>query len=266
MSFTIDIQPHFDFKIIRIANNDTKVYIDIVTKGGLLNSWVQSKGSSQFDVIDGNDLSNDWVNFESNGFKSAKMNPFCCRMNEGSYLFETSNYKIEKFYLQKHAIHGLVYNEVFEVDKTEINDQSASAWLSFHYQKKDAGFPFDYQIKLKWTFWKDNKIVVETPIKKEVEQQLKIKDEQPKNKILTDEQQKIKHETKKEYLREYYKQHKEEINKINTENSKNKYYNRLVRELNNNVIKFEKMRAVTVEKWGIKYDIKNKKYYSTLSK
>jgi hypothetical protein len=31
----------------------------------------------------------------------------------------------------------------------------------------------------------------------------------------------------------------------------------LVRELNNNVIKFEKMRAVTVEKWGIKYDIKN---------
>ena len=113
---------------------------------------------------------------------------------------------------------------------------------------------------------KINKIVVETPIKKEVEQQLIIKDEQPKNKILTDEQQKIKHETKKEYLREYYKQHKEEINKINTENSKNKYYNRIVRELNNNVIKFENMRAVTVEKWGIKYDSKNKKYYSTLSK
>ena len=42
-----------------------------------------------------------------------------------------------------------------------------------------------------------NKIVVdEAIIKKEVEQQLKIKDE-PKNKILTDEQQRIKHETKK---------------------------------------------------------------------
>jgi hypothetical protein len=60
-------------------------------------------------------------------------------------------------------------------------------------------------------------------------------------------------------LREYCKQHKEEINKINTENSKNKYYNRLVRELNYNVIKFENMRPITVEKWGIKYDSKNEK-------
>ena len=69
----------------------------------------------------------------------------------------------------------------------------------------------------------------------------------------------------KKYLREYYKQHKEEINKINTENSKNNYYNRIVRELNNNVIKFENMRAATVEKWGIKYNKDKKLYYSTLS-
>jgi aldose 1-epimerase len=164
MSFTIDIQPHFDFKIIRIANNDTKVYIDIVTKGGLLNSWVQSKGSSQFDVIDGNDLSNDWVNFESNGFKSAKMNPFCCRLNFGQYDYNESSYKIEKFYLHNHAIHGLLYDEVFEIEQTEINDQCAMVCLSYHYQKNDAGYPFDYHVKLKWSFWKDNKIMVQTEI------------------------------------------------------------------------------------------------------
>ena len=164
MSFTIDIQPHFDFKVIRITNNDSNVYLDIVSKGGLLNSWVQPMGSEQFDVIDGNDLSMGWMDFESTGFKSAKMNPFCCRLNEGKYDHNASGYKIEKFYLQKHAIHGLLYDEVFEVEKTEMDDQSASVWLLYHYQKKDAGFPFDYQIKLKWTFWKDNKIVVETEI------------------------------------------------------------------------------------------------------
>ena len=164
MSFTIDIQPHFDFKVIRITNNDSNVYLDIVSKGGLLNSWVQPMGSEQFDVIDGNDLNMGWMDFESTGFKSAKMNPFCCRLNEGKYNHNASGYKIEKFYLQKHAIHGLLYDEVFEVEKTEMDDQSASVWLLYHYQKKDAGFPFDYQIKLKWTFWKDNKIVVETEI------------------------------------------------------------------------------------------------------
>jgi len=164
MSFTIDIQPHFDFKVIRITNNDSKIYIDIVSKGGLLNSWVQPMGSKQFDIIDGNDLSKGWLNFESTGFKSAKMNPFCCRLNNGKFDYNTLSYKIEKFYLQKHAIHGLIYDELFKVEKTEMDDQSASVWLSYHYQKKDTGFPFDYQIKLKWTFWKDNKIVVETEI------------------------------------------------------------------------------------------------------
>lgn len=164
MSFTIDIQPHFDFKIIRITNNDSNVYLDIVSKGGLLNSWVQPVGSEQFDVIDGNDLSKGWMDFESTGFKSAKMNPFCCRLNEGKYDHNASGYKIEKFYLQKHAIHGLLYDVVFEVEKTEMDEKSASVWLLYHYQKKDAGFPFDYQIKLKWTFWKDNKIVIETEI------------------------------------------------------------------------------------------------------
>ncbi len=164
MAFTIDIQPHFDFKNIRITNNDTKAYIDILSKGGLLNSWVQPNGSTPLDVIDGNDLSKGWVNFESNGFKSAKMNPFCCRLNYGKYEIDSSSYKIEKFYLQKHAIHGLLYDAEFEIDNTELNDQCAIVYLSYQYQKKDAGYPFDYQIKIKWTFWMDHKIVVETEI------------------------------------------------------------------------------------------------------
>ncbi len=52
---------------------------------------------------------------------------------------------------------------------------------------------------------------------------------------------------KRYYLREYYNKNREQINKLNTENSKDKYNNRLVRGLNNNVIKFENMRASTVE-------------------
>jgi hypothetical protein len=123
-----------------------------------------------------------------------------------------------------------------------------------------------------------NKNVVETPLKfkddiineksliKVVEQPLIKQVEKTKNKKLSDEEQKIKHENKKEYLREYYSKNRNEINKINTENSKDKYYIRLVRELNNNVIKFENMRAATVEKWGIKYNKDKKLYYSTLSK
>lgn len=164
MSFNIDIQPCFDFKILRITDNESNVSIDIATKGGLLNSWLQADEQSKFDIIDGNDLSNGWENFESNGFKSAKMNPFCCRLNHGIYQFNGQEHKIEKFYLNHHAIHGIVYDALFEISKTEINNQCASVWLSYQYQKKDKGFPFEYHIELKWTLWKNNKIVIETII------------------------------------------------------------------------------------------------------
>ena len=117
-----------------------------------------------------------------------------------------------------------------------------------------------------------NKNVVETPLK-QVKNKIVVDEkpliklvEQTKNKKLTDEEQNIKHESKKQYLRDYYNKNRTEINKLNTINSKDKYYNRLVRELNNNVIKFENMRAATVEKWGIKYNKDKKLYYSTLSK
>ena len=164
MSFNIDVKPNFDFKIIRITNNDSNVYIEISTKGGLLNSWVNPLGSSQMDVIDGNDFNKDWQNFESNGFKSAKMTPFCCRLKEGIFQFQSSSYQIEKFYLQKHAIHGIIYDALFEVDHTEITNQCASVILTYQYQKSDNGYPFNYHVKIKWSFYKDNKIIVQTII------------------------------------------------------------------------------------------------------
>lgn len=139
MAFTIDISPKLDFKIIKITDLDTGVFIEIITKGGLLNSWVQSDAKNHFDVIDGNDLTNGINNFESNGFKSAKMNPFCCRLNQGKYDYHHSTHTIEKFYLNEHAIHGIIYDEVFEIVKTDISNENASVWLSYDYQKKMLG-------------------------------------------------------------------------------------------------------------------------------
>ncbi len=41
---------------------------------------------------------------------------------------------------------------------------------------------------------------------------------------------KLNMKIKKQYLRDYYEKNRNEINKIKTENSKDKYYIRLVRE------------------------------------
>jgi aldose 1-epimerase len=168
MSFSIDIQPMFDFKCIRITNQRINAHIDIISKGGLLNSWVSPNpheiSQPSIDIIDGNDFSQGWNHFESNGFKSGKMNPFSCRLYKGEYEHDEKQYHIEKFYLGDHALHGVLYNAVFEIEATHIQNDSAFVILKYDYHKEDPGFPFEYQVQVKWIFSEDNKVTVHTII------------------------------------------------------------------------------------------------------
>jgi aldose 1-epimerase len=164
MYFSIAIQPIADFNLIQIKNLLTQEQIEISTKGGLLNSWKLSPATDYFDIIDGNNFEAGWKNFESNGFKGGKMNPFSCRLNNGKYVHEDITYRIDKFYLGDHALHGLLYDANFEIMLTETTENSALVTLHYEYKKLDHGFPFNFSVSLKWVFEKDNKVRVETNI------------------------------------------------------------------------------------------------------
>jgi aldose 1-epimerase len=135
MAFSINILPVAEFKLVQITNEATLEKIVISTKGGLLNNWIQTPETSNFDIIDGNNLEQGWNNFEDNGFKSGKMNPFSCRLQNGRYTHESTPYTIEKYYLDKHAIHGVLYDAVFEIEQTQSSDDGATIILKFEYKK-----------------------------------------------------------------------------------------------------------------------------------
>ncbi len=164
MSFSITIQLIEDFKLVQIKNHLTQEQIEISTKGGLLNSWKLSAETGFFDIIDGNNFQEGWKDFESNGFKGGKMNPFSCRLKNGSYTHEGKQYAIDKFYLGDHALHGILYDANFEIIHTEANENDASVALHYEYQKIDKGFPFNYTVSLKWIFEINNKVRIETTI------------------------------------------------------------------------------------------------------
>lgn len=165
MSFKIDSYSFFETKLVRITNTSTLEHIDISTKGGFLNSWTLSQETGHFDIIDGNNLQDHWKHYESNGFKGAKMNPFCCRLQNGKYNHNNNAYSIDKFYLGAHALHGIIYDAPFEITQTERKEDSASVTLYYEYQQFDKGFPFKYSIEIKWTYTNENKIIVHTKIK-----------------------------------------------------------------------------------------------------
>lgn len=164
MAFTIDINDITTFKCVRIKDSETQSYIEIITKGGLLNAWVIKDLNQSLNIVASNDFNNGWKNFEANGFKSGKMSPFACRLNKGKYSYANTDYTIDKFYLGEHAIHGILYDAPFSIISTSITAAAATVTLKHDYDGQDAGFPFKYSLEIKWQLQKNNLVTVQTTV------------------------------------------------------------------------------------------------------
>ena len=173
MPFEIQTSPVANFQEIRLTDNSSKNSVVISTKGGLLNEWMVNGSNS---IIHGNDFSKGWGNFEMNGFKSGKMSPFSCRLANGQYEHEEKIYTIEKFYLGNHALHGIQYDAVYDIESTHQDIHQASVILVYHYKATDKGYPFPYSIHLKWTLKTNNTIIVTTTISNHHHQAIPIMD------------------------------------------------------------------------------------------
>lgn len=164
MSFSIQIKTVDNFELIQISDSQTGIVATILTRGALLNSWSIVDQGSTTEFVEGNDLSNGWKDFEQNGFRSAKMNPFACRLYKGSYAHLDKKYTIEKYYTNGHAIHGIIYDAIFSIKSSGVSDENAYVILEYQYLGQDKGFPFSYTIEVKWVVEANRKILVATSI------------------------------------------------------------------------------------------------------
>ena len=164
MAFEIKNTPILDFEEIAILNQKSNTIIKITTKGALLNSWCIEDQGTLFDVINGNTWTKGWDGFEQNGFKGAKMSPFSCRLHLGKYQFDGIEYSIEKFYLDKHAIHGIIYDAIYQTKNTQINENSASVSLQYDYLANDKGYPFCFTIIVTYSFNINDQLQIATTI------------------------------------------------------------------------------------------------------
>ena len=164
MSFEIEIINLSHFELVRLKNTSTHTVVEIATKGALLNSWQVMSNSQALEIVEGNDFSKGWGSFENNGFRGGKMSPFSCRLENGQYKIEKTTYTIEKFYHEKHALHGILYDAVFTIQSSETNEEGAIINLIYQYKGTDKGFPFAYSLHIKWQLHKNNLVTVETII------------------------------------------------------------------------------------------------------
>jgi len=152
------------FPVITLTDTLSGTQAEIYSFGALLNKFCVKQGNELFNIIDAFDSPKGAIEDIRNGYKSTFLSPFTCRMNEGKYAFAQKYYQVEKSFLGNHAIHGLTFDAIFTVDKTESTESAASVQLSYQYNKDDVGYPFRYSIVQVWKLESGNKVSVTTTV------------------------------------------------------------------------------------------------------
>lgn len=146
-----------------ILESETSTVEIIPNCGGILNAWHVQNNNTWVNVVDGYESEADFrENCESKGFRSTKLSPFVCRMAKGKYDFEGQDFEVDKFFLNGHAIHGLVYDAMFEPVHQVADGTGAVLQLEYCYAAIDKGFPFQYTIMLEYVLQANNLLTLNT--------------------------------------------------------------------------------------------------------
>jgi aldose 1-epimerase len=164
MSFEVFVDHRQNSPVIILRDHQNETTAEIYAFGGILNAFSLHVDGKIKNIVAGFDSVSDAIENITNGFKSAKLSPFVCRMGLGKYKWDDETLQTEKWFLGKHAIHGIIYDAVYQIQTTKADENSASVELYYSYPGNEKGYPFPYLIQLLWKLEKGNKLSVTTTI------------------------------------------------------------------------------------------------------
>jgi len=147
---------------VRIENENTGTYIDVYALGAVLNQYAIRHNGEDFNCIDAYQKPEDVKTLMTQRFQGSKLSPFVCRLANGTFAFENVQYTVGKHFDGKSAIHGLVYDELFELTNESLLADRASIELTRKVNAENYGFPFHYTIKIVYTLNENGAVDVET--------------------------------------------------------------------------------------------------------
>lgn len=162
MSFSIHIAGEGSRSIIRLTDTSTGTIAEIFAFGGLLNAFIVSTAQGSLNVIDGFSDPDQAIVHITDAFKSAKMSPFVCRLQNGRYQFDDHEYIMDSFYLDNHALHGCLYDAVYSIKHSFADETGAYVELEHQYKGHFSGYPFSYTLLVKWELTSANALTVTT--------------------------------------------------------------------------------------------------------
>ncbi len=165
MAFEVIVSSYGQHSVIILKDSTTNTFAEIYSFGALLNNFTSEHFGTAINVIDGFSSPAEAVEKVTIFFKSAKLSPYACRVNNSKYTFGENDHLLSKFALRGTAIHGLIYNAVFEITEQLSDDTKASVKLATIYQNGKEGYPFKYKSEVEYTLTQGNALTIKTTVK-----------------------------------------------------------------------------------------------------
>jgi aldose 1-epimerase len=164
MSFNVEHTTLNGRSFIHLKNDDAFSATIVPSVGAMLHALRVKWNEEDFNVIENDSPSE--ISSESAGvwFKGVKLSPWPCRIPKGKYRFGKKEFKLSRMFKDGTSLHGLLYDQPFQLVDEFINEDSAGIVLRYGYEGADPGYPFTYQCEVKYAIHPGRLLEVETTI------------------------------------------------------------------------------------------------------
>lgn len=165
MSFNVSRTEQNHTTLIHLSDNNHSTAISVIPSvGAMLHEFIVPVNGKPFNIIDNYQLNRPVKDQVTDYFKSIKLSPWVCRMNEGRYNFAGITYQSKKMYTDGTALHGLLYDQPFTVEEESATAHSATVILKHDYKGYDPGYLFHYTCRVRYTLQSHGRLQVETTL------------------------------------------------------------------------------------------------------
>lgn len=160
--FSVNISNKGGWKIVELMDMDSNLRAEIIPSAGAILNGLYISG--KINIIDGYSGREDFLKKVHHGFRSAKLSPFVCRLNNATYSWNGKTYLLDKFVLNGSALHGILYDMEFDIMETKADEKQASVILRYQYNGQLLGYPFPFNCTVTYCLSGDGHLMISTHI------------------------------------------------------------------------------------------------------
>jgi aldose 1-epimerase len=150
-----------DWETVQLIDEKSGIMAGIVPHAGAILNELVVNG---IDIVDGYQDAGDFVSRVHQGFRSAKLSPFVCRLHHASYSWLGKQYRLDKFMLNDAALHGILYDVKFDIISEKQGTEQASVVLRYQYNGSHPGYPFPFNCTVTYMLEKEGRLTIATHV------------------------------------------------------------------------------------------------------